>query len=198
MTDDEEHHDLVEAIETADLEAMLPRLAVYAAKRLSRAGWFTTKKHETYKMNPKELVDLAIERCLDGKRRWSKSSGYPDLESFLRWVIRSLVSTAVKADSRSHVDVDVDGDVDQQAADDGELENMQSDIVATIERCASDDDDLTNFYLAVIDGNTKREDIASALGWDVAKVSRVRIKLQRRLETQYPEIFGELKKRRAS
>ena len=37
---------------------MLPRLAAYAAKQLSRAGWFTTKKHETYKMNPKELVDL--------------------------------------------------------------------------------------------------------------------------------------------
>ena len=120
------------------------------------------------------------------------------MESFLRWVIRSLASTAVKADSRSHVDVDVDGDVDQHAAAGDDLENMQSELVATIERCASDDDELTNFCLTVLEGNTKREDIASALGWDVAKVSRVRIKLQRRLETQHPEMFGELKKRRAS
>lgn len=195
MSDDEEH-DLVGAIATADLEAMLPRLATYAEKRMSRVGWFTTSKHESHKMNPKELVDLAIERCLTGKRHWKESSGYVDLESFLRGVIKSLVSSKKKADGRNPVELDEDGDVDRGDVD--AFMKQQTEIVAAVEGCASDDDELTAFYLTVLDGHTKREDIATALEWEVAKVSRVRNKLQRRLETQHPELFGELKKRRAS
>ena len=195
MNDDDEH-DLVDAIATADLEAMLPRLARYAEKRLSRVGWFTTSTHETHKMGPKELVDRAIERCLGGKRHWKKSSGCPDLEAFLRGVIKSLLSSAVKADGRNPAELDEQGDVDR--VDARGLDMVRTEIVAAIESCASDDDELTTFYLTVLDGHTKREDIASALGWDAARVSRVRTKLQRRLETQYPELFGELKKRRTS
>ena len=113
-------------------------------------------------------------------------------------MIKSLASTAVKTDTRNPVDVDVDGDVDQLPPDGATVDVVESKIVAAIEVCASDDEELTSFYLAVLDGHTKREDIASALDWDVAKVSRVRVKLQRRLETQHPDLFGELKKRRAS
>lgn len=193
---DDEEHDLVDAIATANLEAMLPRLARYAEQRLSRVGWFTTSTHQTHKMGPKELVDLAIERCLEGERHWTKSSGCPDLESFLRGVIKSLVWSAVKADGRNPTKLDEHGDVDRMDA--RSVDVVRTEIVAAIEGCASDDDELTAFYLTVLDGHTKREDIASALGWDVARVSRVRIRLQRRLETQHPELFGELKKRRTS
>lgn len=194
MSEDDEH-DLVEAIATANLEAILPRLATYAEKRMGRVGWFMTAEHETHKMNPKELVDLAIERCLAGKRHWKKSSGYTDLESFLRGVIKSLVSSKKKADARNPVDLDEEGDVDRGGLH--VLAKQQSEIVAAIEGCASDDDELTAFYLTVIDGHTKREDIATALGWRVAEVTRVRNKLQRRLETQHPDLFGGRKKRRA-
>lgn len=199
MSDDDEH-DLIEAISMADLEAMLPRLATYAEKRLNRIGWFTTPKLQTHKMNPKELVDLAIERCLAGKRHWKKQSGYADLESFLRGVIKSLVSSAVNADKRDQADLDEEGDVDRvDVATDAGLESVRTDVVVAIERCASDDEDLSAFYFAVVDGHhTKREDIAAALGWDVARVSAARVKLQRRLEKQYPEMFGDMKKRRAS
>jgi hypothetical protein len=189
-------HDLAEAIATANLEEILPRLAAYAEKRLNRVGWFTTTKLQTHKMNPKELVDLAIERCLSGKRHWNKQSGYPDLESFLRSVIKSLVSAAVKSDERNHVDLDDEGNVDVAA--DGGVANTRTEVVAAIENCASDDEELSAFYVTVLDGHTKREDIASALGWDVNRVSAARVKLQRRLEKQYPDMFEDMKKRRAS
>lgn len=194
-----DEHDLIEAIANADLESMLPRLATYAEKRLNRVGWFSTEKLQTHKMNPKELVDHAIERCLLRKRHWKKNSGYADLESFLRWVIKSLVSSAVKADKRDKADLDDDGDVDQlDVSTNAGLGNLQSEVVAAIESCASDDDELSAFYVTVLDGHTKREDIAAALGWDVARVSKARNKLQRRLETKYPQMFEGMKKRRAS
>jgi hypothetical protein len=197
---DEDEHDLIEAIATADLESMLPRLATYAEKRLNRVGWFSSAKLQNHKMNAQELVDLAIERCVAGKRHWKKQSGYTDLESFLRGVIKSLVSSAVKADKRDQADLDDDGDVDHvDAATDVGLESIRTELVAAIESCASDDEDLVAFYFAVVDGqHTKREDIAAALGWDVSRVSAARIKLQRRLEKQYPDMFGDMKKRRAS
>ena len=197
---DDDEHDLIEAISTADLESMLPRLATYAEKRLNRVGWFSSATLQNHKMNPKELVDLAIERCLSGKRHWKKQSGSQDLESFLRGVIKSLVSSAVKADKRDQAKLDEEGDVDRvDAATDVDLESVRTEVVAAIESCASDDEDLLAFYFAVVDGHhTKREDIAAALGWDVTRVSAARVKLQRRLEKQYPDIFGDMKKRRAS
>lgn len=191
----EDEHDLVDAIETADLEDLLPKLAVYAERRMSRVGWFTSAARESHRMDPRELVDLAIERCLSGKRHWKKSSKCLDLESFFRGVIKSLVSTAKKADSRSPVELSEEGDVDNVA---GGPFTPQSEIAAAIEACASDDEELMAFYVTLLDGNTKREEIATALGWNVERVSRVRIKLQRRLETQYPALFGGMKKRRAS
>lgn len=196
MSDDE--HDLIEAISTADLEKMLPRLATYAEKRLGRVGWFSTAKLQTHKMNPKDLVDLAIERCLAGKRHWKKQSGYSDLEWFLRGVIKSLLSAAVKADKRDQADLDDEGNVDRVdvATDSARMECIE--VVEVIESCASDDEDLSAFYLTVLDGHTKREDIAAALGWDVARVTAARVKLQRRLESRYPDKFGEMKKRRSS
>lgn len=196
MSDDEEH-DLVEAISTADLEAMLPRLAAYADKRLGRVGWFSTPTRQTHKMNPKELVDLAIERCLLRKRRWKKKSHYADLEAFLRGVIRSLLSSAVKADAREGADLDDDGDVDQiDHATVAGVTNDATEVAAVIEHCAAEDEDLAAFYVTVLDGHTKREDIAAALGWDVARVSAARVKLQRKLEKQRPDLFEGLKKRR--
>ena len=197
MSDDK--HDLIEAISTADLEKMLPRLATYAEKRLGRVGWFSTAKLQTHKMNPKDLVDLALERCLAGKRHWKKQSGYPDLESFLRGVIKSLLSAAVKADDRDQADLNDEGNVDRMdVATDSGSDGERTEVVEAIESCASDNEDLSAFYLIVLDGHTKREDIAAALSWDVARVTAARVKLQRRLESRYPEKFGEMKKRRSS
>ncbi len=197
MNDDE--HDLVEAILAADLETMLPRLATYAQKRLRRVGWFSSETRESHKMNPKELVDLAIQRCLAGERHWRKDSPYPDLESFLRGVIKSLLSSAVKADSRDVAGLADDGNVDRlDTSTDIAADGEHTLVVEAISCCAQDDEDLTAFYLTVLDGHTKREDIATALGWDVARATAARVKLQRRLEKRHPELFATLKKRRAS
>jgi hypothetical protein len=48
--------DLREALRDADWESLLPNLLAYAKRRLRRAGWLSG-----------ELVNTAVERCLDGK-----------------------------------------------------------------------------------------------------------------------------------
>ncbi len=199
MSDDE--YDLVEAIDSEVSADLLSRLANYAEKRLGRVGWFTTAKRETHKMSPKELVDVAIGQCLEGERHWYRSSHYSSLEYFLRGVIRSLLSSAVKADGRDKTDLDEQGVVDPPAEtpapDSRILDEARTAIVAAVECCANDDAELSDFYLAVLDGHTKRDDIATALGWDVDRVTAARVKLQRRLEKRHPDLFGDRKKRRS-
>ena len=61
------------------------------------------------------------------------------------------------------------------------------------------DSRLEELYLAIsVEGHTKREDIAEALGWSVDDVTAARVKLQRRLVSQFPELFSKARKRKAS
>lgn len=200
VSDDE--YDLRDAIAKADLETMLPHLARYAEKHLRSIGWYSNEKLASHKLTPMELVDRAIDRCIAGKRHWKKGSNYPNLESFLRWVIRSLLSSAVKSSSRDQADLDDNGVVDpasdEPSPQDEVVNAERSAVVAAVECCAQDDNDLSDYYLTVIAGHTKPRDIASELGWDVARVNAARVKLQRRLEAQHPDLFGKMKKRRLS
>lgn len=139
VSDDE--YDLIEAIEAGMSVDLLSKLANYAEKRLSRVGWFTTAKLETHKMSPKELVDLAIQQCVEGERHRRKDSKYTSLEtSFSRKSARRSWSRWSAARMTTPIY-----------------------LIST---------------WAVIDGHTKREDIAAALGWEVGRVTAARVKLQ--------------------
>ena len=67
-------------------------------------------------------------------------------------------------------------------------------ICATVEACLKGDETLELLYLAILDGNVKREAIAEALGWSVDEVTAARNKLQRRLVAQFPAKFAAYKK----
>ena len=68
---------------------------------------------------------------------------------------------------------------------------------AAFEECVKGDEKLELLYLAVLDGNVKREEVAAALGWTVDEVTAARIKLQRRLVAQgFPALFASYKKTR--
>jgi len=193
-----EEHDLRAALRDADWPTLLGRLANHAERRLRWAGWITDRKTAAHAMTPHELVNHAVDRCLQGKRRWYKDAGYPSLESFLCWVIRSLLSTEIKADARDRADFADDGIVegrsDEPSPEDAVADGERTEVMAAIVACADGDSDLEDFYMAVLGGHVRREDIAEKLGWTVERASAARIKLQRRLLAHHPELFGTSKK----
>ena len=153
-------------------------------------------------MSVEQAVNTAIERCLEGRRRWNEDAP-PDLVAFLCGVIRSVVSDEKKMASRDKAVRDpaaVDAAVDPKT-DDGETGGIDSDrsaVCDAVEACAKGDEVLESFYLSVLDGNTKREDIAANLGWPPEAVTAARNKLQRRLLKRFPNEFASAKKRRRS
>jgi hypothetical protein len=74
----------------------------------------------------------------------------------------------------------------------------RSAVCDAVEACVKDDAALESFYLTVLDGKTKRDDIAESLGWSPDAVTAARTKLQRRLLKQFPQEFACAKKRRSS
>lgn len=144
-------------------------------------------------MTVQQVIDTALERCLEGRRTWSDSC--PDLETFLKGVINNLVWTAKKKAIRAKTDPAPDAGVDT-ASDDPSVEDSlvaeqgRAAICAAFEACVEDDAKLQDLYLAILDGNVKREDIATALGWTAEEVSASRIKLKRRLLSKFPETFA--------
>lgn len=197
-----EEHDLRAALRDADWAALAERLANYAERRLRWAGWITDRKTAAHAMTPYELVNHAVDRCLEGKRHWYKDACYPDLESFLRWQIRSLLSTEVKADARDRADFADDGIVegksDEPSPEAAVADSERTAVIAAVEACVDGDDDLEAFYWTVLDGHVRREDIAEKLGWTVERASAARVKLQRRLVANHSELFGSSKKVRTA
>jgi len=201
---------LVKALNEADWERLLPRLTAYAEWRLRCVGWAHGRDEEPNRISAMEAIDLAVERCLTGERRWDEESP-PELAGYLCGVIKSLISDERKAFRRDKADLvgeailEVPDPVRRQgldaiagASDDDDDEGRTA-ICAAIEACAEGDETLQLFRLAVLDGNTKREDIASALGWSPDQASAARIKLQRRLTSRFPQEFAAImRKRRAS
>lgn len=153
-------------------------------------------------MSVEQAVNTAIERCLEGRRRWNDNDP-PDFLAFLCGVIRSVVSDEKKMACRHKTDPDPDA-VD--AATDPTTEHDPADgldadtsaVCDAVEACAKGDDALESYYLSVLGGNTKREAIAEDLGWSSEAVTAARNKLQRRLLKQFPQEFASAKKRRRS
>jgi hypothetical protein len=197
-----EEHDLRAALRDADWPTLMERLANYAERRLRWTGWITDRKTAAHTMTPYELVNHAVDRCIEGKRHWYKDAGYPNLESFLRWVIRSLLSTEIKADARDRADFAddgiVEGNSDEPSPEDAVADRERTAVTAAVEACVDGDDDLEAFYMTVLDGHVRREDIAETLGWTAERASAARVKLQRRLLAKHPDLFGSSKKVRTA
>jgi hypothetical protein len=184
--------DLRSALRDADWEELLPSLLVYAARRLRRAGWAAGRDEEASKMSVEQLVQTAVQHCLDGTRRWDSSA--VDLPGLLRGVIRSLTSSERKKFVRtktltSSETIECRADTVDSPEDDVIEEESRAEFLRVVEACTSGDPDLEALYLAIVDGNTKREDIAAALAWDADRVTAARMKLQRRLVREAPALF---------
>jgi hypothetical protein len=195
--------DVRQALRDADWEKLLPGLLAYAAACLRRAGWAAGRDEEASKMSVEQVVNHAVELCLDGTRAWDSSA--VDLPGLLRGIIRSLVSSERKKYVRART-VTNSETVERHAgvADSSEDEIVEEEgreaILALVESCAAGDADLLALHGAILDGHLKRDDIAAALGWNVDRVTAARIKLQRRLLKKAPEAFADVceKQRRIS
>jgi hypothetical protein len=189
---------LRQALREADWEALLPRLLAYAAVRLRRVGWAGGRDVEPSRLSVEQLLNSAVEACLDGSRAWDPTA--VDLPGFLRGIIRSMTSSEKKKAVRAKTDAVADFERHVPLADSAEDEALEEDrrreVLAGIEACTADDPDLHALYLAVLDGATKREELAVALGWSADRVTAARIKLQRRLLRQDPDRFAPARERR--
>lgn len=190
---------LRQALRDADWEALLPGLCGYAANRLRRVGWVAGRDEEPSKLSVEQLVNMAVEACLDGSRTWNPST--VDFPGFLRGIIRSLTSSEKKSAVRSktHAQSDFERIVPLAASPEEEAieEEGRKEILGRIEEAIGDDADLRALHTAILDGATKREELAASLGWSVDRVTAARIKLQRRLVRIAPDRFAPtLEKRR--
>lgn len=176
------------ALREADWEALLPGLVAYASACLRRAGWANGRDFEPSKMSVEHVVNQAIEHCLDGSRVWDPTN--VDLPGFLRGVIRSLVSAErkryVKRRTFAASDLLENANIAMEVTtaspeDEAVDEEARGALVADVEACARGDADLEALLAAILDGNTKREQLVEALGWTPERVSVARKKLQRRL-----------------
>jgi DNA-directed RNA polymerase specialized sigma24 family protein len=156
---------LRKALEQVDWEKLLPGLIAYASHRLRRAGWTAGRDEEPSKLSVEQLVHTAVEHALDGSRVWNPQS--VDLIGFLRGIIRSLTSSERKKYVRaktvtSSEAVERHAGVTDSAEDDALEEEHRLELMRLLESCTDDDSDLQELYLVILDGHTKRDDIASS------------------------------------
>jgi hypothetical protein len=196
------HRDLRTALREADWEALLPGLTAYAARRLRLVGWPEGRDEEPSAMSVQEVINIAIERCLDGSRSWDEGDP-PELGAFLCGVIKSITSTERKKWVRTKTAPVEDAghnDPDDAASATELLEEDEGRkiLAAEVAACTEGDEELGLLYLAIQEGALKRDDIAAALGWTPARVSAARVKLQRCLLRAFPEKYAAYKKRRVA
>lgn len=194
--------DLRAALREADWEALLPRLVDYTERRLRRLGWTVGEDKEPSVVSVREMIDEAIDRCLTGSRNWNADDP-PELGAFLCGVIKSITWAAKKKQLRSKID-SLEGQHETTADPQPSVETVLADeqddgrraVRAAFDECVKGDDKLELLYLAILDGNLKREEIATALDWSSDEVTAARIKLQRRLVAQFPGLFASFRKTR--
>jgi hypothetical protein len=190
------------ALREADWEALLPRLVAYTERRLRQVGWIAGNDEEPSAVSVEEVINDAIDRCLAGSRTWNDDDP-PELGALLCGVIRSITSISRKKKKRNKTDSLEDTAV-ETADPSPSIESTLSDaddegrcaVRAAVEACVKGDEKLESLYLAIVDGNLKREEIATALGWTPEEVSAARNKLQRRLMAQFPAQFSSHKRTR--
>lgn len=152
--------------------------------------------------NGEELFYSAVFAVLDGRRKWDPER--VDLGGFLRGIVRSLASSAVKSQIRHPESrrsafegaivesvrdpIMVPPPTAEEIAYDVE---RSEELVAAARECCLGDRDLRLFLAAVLDGCTKRVDIAVELRWTPDRVTAARIKLQRRLARRFPHLFAQ-------
>lgn len=173
---------------THDWNRTLRRLEAYAANRIRRL----VRVLGTSRVEPSELAQDAVDAYLSGARAFDESKC--DLDCFLRGIVRSRISMIAKKFERGTDAQATEDDVMERGALKGQgfrapygTERLAIQIEESVrfldrlwDLCGTDFECVA-LVDAVMEGKTKREELAATLGWDPERVTTVRVRLQRKL-----------------
>lgn len=185
--------EIAKRIESADWNELYPVLILFAETRL-RNALKTKGKPVIEGLDANVLLDRAIDKTLDGTRRWKY--GDVSLENHLKGVIRSDISAFFKKDIARSVappiwtesgpinTIEILGDnhlrPDTTVSDD-EHSTLLNEHISAFRESVADDSELVELLDAYDAGYTKPADIAGLTDIDPRRIDE----LKRKLLTKY-------------
>lgn len=193
---------VVKALEDQLTDEVVKRLIAYADYKTRRRYWQGILGGELPEGNEAgDLVAQAVERVLDGRRKWDPGKD-PDLLEYLKSVIDSLASNLVKGWANRHMRTDAaltpprERERGRGVFDDfhGERNDPEEELLQK-ERIQQADDflwplleDLDDDLLlqqmveCIVDGVTKPAEIAEKVGVKKKEVNNAKKRLKKRIE----------------
>lgn len=161
---------LIEAIQSIDLDDVIDRMNAYAISRLSSVGAKDFNGRE-----PVDFVGDVILKVIEGTRDWENATC--SFEEFLFGCLRSEVSNFFSSNIAKH-----DDEVPELTSSDLEYNYEEKRLrLAELLNNAGADDDESAVFECWMDGMFKPAEIASDLGIDVKNVYNITKRLQRTL-----------------
>lgn len=131
-----------------------------------------------------EVIQEAICRALEGKRRWPKGL---NLFAFLSGVMKSIVSENPKLGFRRNIDRDIDTDLDVVSEDASAADLvLETEVVTYIMALFEDDDDAEALAEGIMDG-WEKDDLLSLFDGNVTRYETVRKRFRRKMNA-HPEL----------
>lgn len=183
----------LERVAPEEQVALLKRLAVYAERRLSRRNLVWLNRRGRRGDGPEHAEDVvgdAFQKALSGERAWNQKK-YPDIERFLRSVIRSMVNHELEsAENKQTVKLNPppdEPDADPLAALPCEQTSVaerlaHEETLAMIRDAVEGDEDLECYLMAVEEGYTKRSEAAAAMGVSLSEYDNIKKRFARKIE----------------
>jgi hypothetical protein len=182
----ESAEDVREAFVRVDWKSLFPQLLRGATHYLRVLGLAEGDEHRPALLEARELVNVAVDRFLAGRRQWPAEAGATEdeLVSILSETMRSIAVNCRTSAAATRCDGDeaVDQQPDEQPSPSRRLAARS--LLAGIERIFEGDDEAQGVLGALAEGHVDRDEIAEALGWTVPHVKVVRRKMSRRLASK--------------
>ncbi|MGA3208779.1 MAG: hypothetical protein ABSE05_13280 [Syntrophales bacterium] len=190
-------------LEQADWKSILPQLLWFARLQCNKFYWLGDRHlHPQYLVQ--EAIALAFGRGENGGyRNWNKEY-YPDLTSFLKGVIKSIVSHKVDhlkefphdsfelKEEQGHGSMEEDihvsksiydgmsGDSPEASFERFEKEKEFSERVMKLKSLAGGDEEMGIVMMCFEEGISTRREIAEATGYDVKSIDNITKRIKRK------------------
>lgn len=161
---------LIEAIESEDMDDLINRLNAYAISRLKSIGIKDFNGKE-----PMDFVGELILKVIEGKRDWSRAEC--SFKEFLFGCLKSEITNFFKTNKNIY-----DNEIPDISSDyvSSNIENTRTQISQLLIQEGADDNELLVFECWA-DGIVKPKDVALDLGIDVKEVNNITKRLVRKL-----------------
>ena len=183
-----------------DWDALYPRLLRFSRKHINILQYYGEKE-----WNEEDLVTEAIDRALQGKRKWNPEA-YKNVKTFLYGVIKSLVSdriehlrkfsghrlVAVNDDEKDYFDENFQAK--ENSPEEKCLEKQVLDKILSFLFEQFESDDNAFEILACFSYETyKPSEIAAETGLSISEVDAVKKRIKRKLRLLDEDILSEIR-----